>query len=429
MGRPRTLDYEVMDRSLKAGKSWPEYQAGGGEASQQSYSGRRKQLLDRGDIKLASTAQPRVHRPTSRARSITLLPGMPKALAIPTDPQPLPAEGASSFEADMEPLPLPVPGPEPQAPTQAGDGGESSNKKVGEVNWREWATLGIKQQELNEKAGWSQDFAHVEIPDQKEPLLIVPFSDTHIGAWGADLRAFINITDELLTLGPNRVRLLLLGDMAEMAIRLRGVAEVTNQMWPPERQADVFESWLSDVEPLIIAATWDNHAVEREERASGISLFKRMLNRLVVYHDGIGHLDLTVGSETYKIALSHRFAGMSIYNKTHGPQRYMKFEGQDREIAVHGDIHTPAKSSYYDGATKRLAITAGTLHIGSLFGRRHFSLYSIPAFPCFEVFPDRHLFVDYFSLYDWKHARQWHRAIAMSEQDAMLQAEAEAQAA
>ena len=280
-----------------------------------------------------------------------------------------------------------------------------SDKKVGELNWREWAEYMAQGQELNARASSSQDHAHVTIPDQKEPLLIIPVSDTHIGAWATDINLFTQMTDEILALGPERARILLLGDLGEMAIKLRSVAEVTGQMIPPERQAAFVESWLDEIMHMVVAATWCNHAVEREEKGSGISVFRRMLNKFFVYHDGIGHLDITIGKETYKLAISHRFGGYSIYNKTHGPNRYLKFEGIDREIAIQGDRHTPGKAMYYDGPMKRLVITCGALNTGSTYAKRYFSLFTQPAYPCVELYPDQHLFIDYWNLADWRKAK------------------------
>jgi hypothetical protein len=278
-----------------------------------------------------------------------------------------------------------------------------TDKKEGRVEWRKYLHWIRDGQELEREGSWGQDFARIEFPDIREPILVLPFSDAHMGAWSADVELFERITDEVLSL-PN-VYLMLLGDLAEMAIRLRGVGEVTNQVIKPSTQLAVIESWLNDIEDRVLLATWDNHAVEREERGSGISGFQRLLSRRVIYHDGIGHVDILIGKEVYKIAVTHRFQGRSYMNPTHGPSRYMRMQGIDREIAVQGDLHTPGKQSYYDGSRRRLAITCGSLHLQSQYARRYFSLFSIPAFPCFELHPEEHLFPDFWSLQEWRKVR------------------------
>lgn len=284
----------------------------------------------------------------------------------------------------------------------------TADKKQGGISWRKWVQWMKDGQELQSEASWSQDTAQVTVEDTDGPILILPFSDTHMGSWASDVDLFETITDEILQT-PN-VYVLLLGDLVEMAIKLRGVGEVTNQIMRPDQQLEFIEDWLDEIGPRVLAATWDNHAIMREENGTGWSQMKALLKRRFVYHDGIGHLDVTVGSQTYKLALTHKFRGSSYMNRTHGPARYMRFEGSDREIAIQGDIHTPGISQYYDGPIKRLAITCGTLHTRSLYGRRHFSLFTMPAFPCVELYPKEHRMIGYWSLADWKAARGMEQA-------------------
>lgn len=279
----------------------------------------------------------------------------------------------------------------------------TTDKKDGdEVSWREWCDWMESGQELRHEASYSQDAAHIEFPDVTRPICVLPFSDTHMGAWSADVRAFRQMTEEILS-EPD-LYLLLVGDLAEMAIRLRGVGEVTNQMIPPELQMRFVESWLQEVEPHVLAAVWDNHATTREEGASGYSRMADMLKRKFIYSDGIQHLDVTVATQTYKLAVSHRFRGASMLDPTYAQKRYMRFEGVDREACIQGDTHVPGMSKYTDGSMTRVAINAGTLHTKSLYARRFFSLYSHPDFPCLQLFPDRHMIVPYWNLNEWRSA-------------------------
>lgn len=279
-----------------------------------------------------------------------------------------------------------------------------SDKRVGKSSWREMADWMEAGQKWAGDASWSQDAARIEFPDATEPILILPFSDTHMGSWAADVRLFRAFTDEILAT-PN-LYVLLLGDLIEMAIKLRGVGEVTNQILRPDQQMDFMADWLDEIGHKVVGATWENHAIMREESQSGVSMMKSILNRRFVYHDGIGHMDIKVGKQIYKMALTHKFRGNSYLNRTHGPARYMRFEGTDREIAIQGDIHTPGVSEYYDGALKRIAVTCGTLHLKSLYARRHFSLFTQPSFPCFELYPgDDHLIIPYWNLRTWQIAK------------------------
>jgi len=80
----------------------------------------------------------------------------------------------------------------------------------------------------------------------------------------------------------------------------------------------------------------------------------------------------------------------------------MRFQGIDREIAVMGDIHTPAYQEYFDGPQGRLSMVAGTLNVNSAYANRYFSIFTQTDYPCVELHPDKHLFVPFRDLGTWQ---------------------------
>jgi hypothetical protein len=80
----------------------------------------------------------------------------------------------------------------------------------------------------------------------------------------------------------------------------------------------------------------------------------------------------------------------------------MRFQGVDREIAIMGDIHTPAYNWYSDGPTERLSLVAGTLNVDSLYAKRYFSIFTQSHFPCIELHHKEHLFTAFPNLKSWK---------------------------
>jgi hypothetical protein len=123
--------------------------------------------------------------------------------------------------------------------------------------------------------------------------------------------------------------------------------------------------------------------------------------RGVVYHAGIAHIDLQVGQETYRIAATHHYRGRSIYNPVHGPQRYLIMDSNDREIAMAGDSHAPGQLAFVHGERFKVAINSGTTHVNSGYGQRYFSLFTEPAFPLVELWPNEHRIVPFWSIRDW----------------------------
>lgn len=272
------------------------------------------------------------------------------------------------------------------------------DKKKADFNWREWADHAISTQDLYKRASQTQKFATVEIP-AKEPILVMPFSDQHIGGRGVDYKEFIRLTNFIIDT-PN-LYVILHGDEAEFAIKLRSVAEVCAQLFDPTKQNQFIDQWFDEIKHKVICATWCNHVQEREEKQSGVSTKKLSFAPKTVYFDGIGHLDLKVGSETYKITVSHKFRGFSYQNPCHAGMRYMRFEGSDREIAIMGDIHQPAYICYADGKTERLSLVSGTLNISSAYAERYFSLFTKSNYPVIVFRHDEHQFTALPSLDRW----------------------------
>lgn len=280
----------------------------------------------------------------------------------------------------------------------------TEDKKFQDFNWREVNKWIQEGQKLQSNASFAQNFAKININTNK-PILLVNICDWHIGARGTDYSLLEKLTDEILN--TKGLYIALTGDMLETAIKLRGVKEVAGQIIEPDMQINFLASWLDEVKHKILWSTWDNHTVQREENQSGFSVYKRIigLEKAIIYHNGIGHVDLTIGEQTYKIVSSHKFIGRSYLNRTHGQQRYMRFDGQDRELALSGDSHQVGYSWYYDGDIERLAINGGTLHTQSGYAQRYFSLFTIPKFPCVELFPDEHLMIPYQTIGAWKKSK------------------------
>lgn len=272
-----------------------------------------------------------------------------------------------------------------------------SDKKEESFHWTDLVELDKKMSEVQDSLSSSQDFAQIHLP-ATTPQAVTFISDWHAGSWGTSLQT---IYDKTMQIIENDLWVACLGDMLQMAIRMRGILEISDNKYSPRTQMKFLESWLQDIEPRLLWATWDNHSVIREEEAVGFSTYAELFKEKTIYHSGIGHLDLTVGDETYKFCTSHKFRGNTGSNPTGGQQRYMLNEGLDREIAVAGDSHRPGLAVYTNGPTRRYAINTGTLQLESGYARRFFSLYSHPAEPVLMLYPSEHRIVPFFSMEDY----------------------------
>lgn len=275
-----------------------------------------------------------------------------------------------------------------------------SNKKKADFKWREWAEHAERTQELYRRASTSQKHAEIELGNGKSPVLLVPFSDQHIGGRGVTYSIFRKMTEEILAT-PN-LYVAIMGDLAEFAIKLRSVAEICAQIFGPDKQMQFVEDWFEEIKPKVAFCTWGNHEDERTEKQAGFSVMKHLMGKEVVYFDGIGHANIRVGKQVYSWAVTHKFRGSSFQNPCHAGMRYMRFQGVDREIAWMGDIHQPAYIHYFDGPRARLSGVAGTLNVNSLYAGRYFSIFTQPDFPCVLMDNKEHEFTALPNLARWR---------------------------
>ena len=274
----------------------------------------------------------------------------------------------------------------------------TTDKKEGVFNWREVLEPIQVLQELKQKSSKSQDVANWSIQTDK-PIAVVVIGDWHMGSWGTDYELFKQCTEEIINT-PN-LYVIIVGDMLQMAIKLRGVLEVTDNLLPPKWQMAFLESWLIEIKHKVICSTWDNHSVMREENATGFSMYSEIFSRHTIFHNHIGHIDLHVGKQTYKVAASHHFRGRSELNPCHSPMKYMRYQAHDREIAVQGDYHLPGIIKYTEGGREKVAMVCGSLQTNSGYAKRFFTLTTHPKFPCFTLDPKEHLITPYWSVKEW----------------------------
>lgn len=265
--------------------------------------------------------------------------------------------------------------------------------------WREAGYVVERMQEFRDRIDPALATTDIAIPTDGRPVGIIFVGDAHLGSWSTDHAVVERVVDEILNTPGLHVGLV--GDMAQMAIRLRSVDEVADNALPADIQLHALASLVEEIAPKLVLSTWDNHAVVREEQLAGRSVYADIMKTACPYFDGIGHPDLIVGDQRYKLAVSHKFRGRSTMNPCAGPMRYLKEEGFEREIAVAGDSHRPGIMSFWHGPTKKLAVNSGTAQVYSRYAQRYYSLYSHAIFPVVEFDPEEHRFVAYDDVPTW----------------------------
>jgi hypothetical protein len=284
-----------------------------------------------------------------------------------------------------------------------GDPAVTWDKKLGSFDWRQANKAIGTMQAIRNEAKRSQHEATIGVAATEE-VPVICLSDTHIGAWSADHDLLEQITDEILA--DESLRIFLLGDLANAAIKLRGVAEVKDDILPPDLQLEYLRSWLDEIAPRVLAACWGNHDAMREEDGVGYSGLAQLQAERTVYTSGIGHIDLTVGETPYRVAISHRYRWRSQDNPCHGPATYIRREAPDVDVAIAGDSHVPGVLEFAHSGRKRVAINSGSTQAWSGYARRWFSLRTLAVFPVVVFDPERYAPRAYWSLEEYRRRKE-----------------------
>lgn len=279
----------------------------------------------------------------------------------------------------------------------------TTDKKEPSFHWRDVIDPIQRFQEIAKNASGSQDISTWKIKSDC-PIAVTTIGDLQLGSWATDYDLFMKVTDEIINT-PN-LYVILVGDILQMAIKMRGVLEVMDNIIPPKIQFYFLDSWLNDIKHKVIASTWDNHSVMREENQIGYSNYAEIFKRHTIYHNGIGHISTHVNNQEYKWAVTHFFAGKSLINNLHAPMRYIRHEAPDRDIAAQGDFHKPGIAKYWEAGSARVAMVCGSIQTNSGYAKRFFSLTTCPTYPCVALGHDKKFITPYWSVAEWLSAKK-----------------------
>lgn len=113
-------------------------------------------------------------------------------------------------------------------------------------SWREFAATIEDDKKFRARSSTSRCFSTPAI-ETDQPIAVIALSDLHFGSWGTDYKQLVRITDELLSI-PN-LYVILLGDIVQLSVKLRSVAEVLDNAITPEAQYLFAESYLTEIAP------------------------------------------------------------------------------------------------------------------------------------------------------------------------------------
>lgn len=197
----------------------------------------------------------------------------------------------------------------------------------------------------------------IEFPSQ--PIALVLLSDLHIGNISTDYRQLRK--DAELIQRTEGMHAIFHGDGIDNWIVPKLQQLQRGQAVNFEQELMLFESWLTMISDKLIAVVSGNHD-NWTFSMSGIDIVKRMLKKTKVLYDRDEiRTIISVGNQEWEFCIRHKWLGSSIYNPTHGIERYSRM-GASFDIGIGGHTHIASLSREFVSNDNRqcMAIITGT---------------------------------------------------------------------
>lgn len=229
----------------------------------------------------------------------------------------------------------------------------------------------------------------ISITDPSDkPTLLINLADLHLGARGCDYGFLINL---LSTIKDNPfVKMVFVGDLYDNFLRFMSLRGANDSVAPPSIQIDLIANMLREYEDQIIAICPGNHGIDREEKAVGYSVLKKMLPRSLrnKFFEGVGEINHILGPDQihYRGVISHKGAGNSAINPFHGTMKLARrFNYPDWAVSAH--YHRPCFAKYIEAGNEIVVCRTGTSKIRDAHSERYYGAGML-GFPCLILMPD-----------------------------------------
>jgi len=197
----------------------------------------------------------------------------------------------------------------------------------------------------------------IEFP--AKPIALVLLSDLHIGNASTDYRQLR--TDAQLINETEGMHAIFHGDGIDNWIVPKLQQLQRGQAVNFEHELMLFESWLSMISDKLVAVVSGNHD-NWTHSMSGVDIVKRMLKKTKVLYDRDEiRTIISLGNKEWEFCIRHKWLGSSIYNPTHGIERFSRM-GASFDIGIGGHTHIASLSREFVSNDNRqcMAIITGT---------------------------------------------------------------------
>lgn len=267
----------------------------------------------------------------------------------------------------------------------------------------EWNKL--HQRHTEQAVSFTQEYAKVQVEPValSNRILLVNMADLHWGHLDVDYD-FLDKNLSMIEYTPNVVGVLT-WNILDAAIPAKFPDGVMWSGQTAQEQVYTFRDKLRKMyqKGKIIAAIGDASCHEGwSKKETGWMIYRELFEDIDIplLLNG-GYLDVTVGSETYRLGLFHRTRFWSALNKTHGGERMMD-RISDAEIILTSHLHRAGvgRSTRYNPPFRRdtAVVSSGTSKLFDKHFRANTGEEGEPGFQGIMLWADRHNFEVVFDL-------------------------------
>lgn len=119
-----------------------------------------------------------------------------------------------------------------------------------------------------------------------------------------------------------------------------GVQSVNEQALSVDLQQKLFELYLDDIKDNVLWGMWGQHGAVWNEKRGQKYIKECYTARGITFFDGAGYIKIGAGENVYNVAVSHKFAGHSMYNPVHAQKRALWQRFPNADVIAMGDKHT-----------------------------------------------------------------------------------------
>lgn len=249
----------------------------------------------------------------------------------------------------------------------------------------------ISLQKSLKKLDNKQVEADLELKDTK-PVGIGFTGDWHLGGKGVDHEAFCR--NHELFLGIDGLYLGGAGDYKDQLTGAIHRGSEFEQILPPGTQDVLALHWIEKLKYKLlwlVAGCHDTWAKKLSDRhfIDEASVKADCLN---LWHGGL--VALTLGTQTYKIRVRHKYKFNSALNMTNSQKRQVDMEG-GADVVAHAHFHVPHLEHVRKAGRDFVALRSGSYKIWDEYGQQLAGYKGEIGIPIVVFYPDKHEIVPF----------------------------------